>query len=190
LITSNIHTMKTLIALLFGILILPGFSSLRAQNTSVKMPVDPETKLITYKEVVTSTGTPEELYNRAIAWINKQYKNPADVTKVRDFASGVIEILHRIDLEKTEKGSKVHGGFVDYSMKLEMKDGRYRYTINNFTLKTISRQPIEQWMDKNSPSYTPIYEDYLKQVDEYTRKLIDSLKQGMQPPAAKKPDTW
>jgi hypothetical protein len=75
-------------------------------------------------------------------------------------------------------------------MKLEMKDGRYRYTINNFTLKTISRQPIEQWMDKNSASYMPIYDDYLKQVDDYTKKLIESLKQGMQPPAPKKPDTW
>ena len=182
--------MKTLAALLLGILLLPCINSVTAQNNGVKLPVDPDTKLITYKEVVTSAGTPEELYNRAIAWINKQYKNPADVTKVRDFASGVIEILHRIDLEKTEKGTKVHAGFVDYSMKLEMKDGRYRYTINNFTLKTISRQPIEQWMDKNSASYTAVYEDYLKQVDDYTKKLIESLKQGMQPPAPKKADTW
>ena len=48
------------------------------------MPVDPDTKLITYKEVVTVTGTPAELFNRAIEWINKQYKNPADATKVRE----------------------------------------------------------------------------------------------------------
>lgn len=182
--------MKMPAALLLGILLLPAFNSLRAQNTGAKMPVDPETKLITYKEVVTSTGTPAELYNRAIAWINKQYKNPADVTKVRDFASGVIEILHRIEITRKEQGAIVQAGWVDYSMKLEMKDGRYRYTINNFTLKTISRQPIEQWLDKNSATYTPLYEDYLKQVDDATRKLIDSLKQGMQPPAAKKPDTW
>ena len=33
-------------------------------------------------------------------------------------------------------------------------------------------------------SYIPAWDDYLKQVDDSTRKLIESLKLGMQPPAA------
>ena len=45
-------------------------------------------------------------------------------------------------------------------------------------------------MDKNNQGYVPAWDDYLKQVDQLTRKLIESLKQGMQPPAAKKLDTW
>ena len=36
----------------------------------------------------------------------------------------------------------------------------------------------------------PAWDDYLKQVDDLTRKLIESLKLGMQPPPVKKPDTW
>ena len=47
-------------ATLITISLLSG-SLLKAQNTSVKMPLDPDTKLITYKEVVTPTGTPAEL---------------------------------------------------------------------------------------------------------------------------------
>jgi hypothetical protein len=34
-------------------------------------------------------------------------------------------------------------------MKLELKDGRYRYSIANFTNKAVSRQPIERWMNKD-----------------------------------------
>jgi hypothetical protein len=172
-----------------SVLILGGLNA-NAQNPSVKMPVDPDTKLITYKEVVTVAGTPAELFNRAIEWINKQYKNPADATKVRDQASGIIEIVHRIEITKVEQGATLVAGRVDYSMKLEMKDGRFRYTITSFTMKDISRQPLERYMDKNDKSYIPAWDDYLKQVDDFTRNMIESLKHGMQAPAEKKPDTW
>ena len=45
---------------------------LKAQTPNATMPVDPDTKLITYKEVVNTTGKPADLYIRAIAWVNKQ----------------------------------------------------------------------------------------------------------------------
>jgi hypothetical protein len=45
-------------------------------------------------------------------------------------------------------------------------------------------------MDKNDKAYAPVWDDYLKQVDDFTRKLIESLKKGMQAPAVVKPDTW
>jgi len=179
----------TLLSIIATMLIFVGLNA-EAQTPTVKMPIDPETKLITYKEVVTVPGTPAELYNRAIEWINKQYKNPADATKVRDQASGIIEIVHRIELKKTEQGAELVAGRVDYSMKLELKDGRFRYTITNFNMKDISRQPFERYLNKQDKAYIPAWDDYLKQVDDFTRNLIESLKQGMQAPAEKKPDTW
>ncbi len=165
-------------------------SVIKAQTPTAKMPVDTDTKLITYKEVVTTTGTPADLFIRAIAWVNKQYKNAADATKVRDPETGLIEIIHRFEITKVDKGTTLLAGVVDYSLKLELKDGRYRYTISSFNLKSVSRQPIEQWLDKNSQTYTPAWDDYLKQLDDQTRKLIEGLKLAMQPPAVKKPDTW
>jgi len=179
----------TVLTIIAATLMLAGLN-VRAQETTFKMPVDPETKLITYKEVVTVPGTPAELFNRAIEWINEQYKNPVDATKVRDQASGVIEIIHRIEITRIENSSTLLAGRVDYSMKLEMKDGRFRYTITNFNMKDMSRQPLERLMDKNDQSYVPAWDDYLKQVDDYSRKMIESLKLGMQAAAAKKPDTW
>jgi len=182
--------MKTsLINTLIFALVLSGFS-LKAQNVASPFPVDPDTKLITYKEVVQEPGNTGELFNRAIEWLNTQYKNPADATKVRNPATGLIEIIHRIEITREEKGMTRPAGVVDYSMKLEMKEGRYRYTITNFNYKNVSRKPIEFWMDKKDPAYNPEYENYLKQVNDFTLKLIDSLKKGMLPPAPKKTDEW
>jgi hypothetical protein len=96
------------------ILMLSGLS-LKAQEVSPVIPVDQDTKLITYKEVVTVTGNPGELFNRAIGWINKQYKNPADATKVRNPATDLIEIVHRIELMKDDNGVTRPAGIVDYS---------------------------------------------------------------------------
>ena len=177
------------LSIVVSALMLAGLN-VRAQETAPKLPVDPESKLITYKEVVTVAGTPAELFNRAIEWINKQYKNPVDATKVRDQASGVIEIVHRMEITKTEQGTTLNAAVVDYSMKLEMKEGRFRYTITNFNFKDKSRMPLEHFMNKNDAAYAPAWDGYLKQVDDFTRKLIESLKQGMQAPAVKKPDTW
>jgi len=157
---------------------------------AVLLPVDAESKLISYKEVVTVAGTPTELFNRAIEWVNKQYKNPADATKVRNPATGIIDIIHRIELVRDDKGISRPAGIVDYSLKIELKEGRYRYTITNFNLKDVSRQPIERWMDKNDKSYVPEWEGYLTQVNDFTLKLIESLKAGMQPPVVKKVDQW
>jgi hypothetical protein len=71
-----------------------------------------------------------------------------------------------------------------------MKEGRYRYTITNFNYKDVSRQPIEIWLNKKDKAYIPAWDNYLKQVDVVIRKLIESLKEGMQPPAVVKPDEW
>lgn len=161
-----------------------------AQTTASPIPMDPDSKLITYKEVVQVEGTRSELFNRAIEWVNKQYKNPTAATTVRDPQTGLIDILHRIELTFDEKGVTRLAGIVEYSIKLELKEGRYRYTITNFTFKQVSRTPVEKWLDKSDKAYNPEWDNYLLQINQFTLKLIDSLKQGMLPLAPKKVDEW
>jgi hypothetical protein len=178
-----------LINIVFAAILLSGLNS-TAQENAANLPVDPDSKLITYKEVVNVAGTQAELFNRAIEWVNKQYKNPADATKVRNPATGLIEIIHRIELTADDKGTSRAAGIVDYSMKIELKEGRYRYIITNFNYKDISRQPIERWMNTADKAYLPAWSNNLKQVDEAANKLIQSLKLTMLPPAPKKVDSW
>jgi hypothetical protein len=168
---------------------LPG--ALSAQNAGTSLPVNPETKRITYQEVVKVEGLQNELFTRAIDWINVFYKNPADATKVRNLQSGIIEISHNFDLHRIdEQGNKIAAGIVIYALRLELKDGRYRYTLTDMSLKQSSRFPVERWLDKTDKAYNPNYEAFLSQLDTQVKALTGSLKQAMLPGIPQKKDVW
>ncbi|HLO90330.1 MAG: DUF4468 domain-containing protein [Chloroflexota bacterium] len=153
-------------------------------------PIDPETGLITYQEVVQQNGTQDELYIKGIDWLNTHYKNPADVCKVRNRESGVIELLHRIEVFNTADGSKVLAGMVNYDLKIEFKPGRYRYTLTDLTFKQASRFPVERWLNKADPLYSPVWDSYMQQVDAKAKEIINSLKENMQPEVVKPEEKW
>jgi len=163
------------------------------QNTEViDMPRNPETGMITYQEVVQEEGIKDTLFNRGSAWLHKFFSNPWEVTKVRDQASGVIRGQHQFRLyDIDESGIKIDAGMILYNFKLEFKDNRYRYTLDNFVLKAASRYPVEKWLDKVSPEYTAKNEGYLRQIDSYVRnEFVKSLKDGMKPGVKLKKDEW
>lgn len=156
------------------------------------VPIDSATKKITYSEVVKMTGSKDSLYDRAIAWTNKFYPNAQDVTKVRDKPSGKIQCKHRFKIYNTDKkdGSKIETGIlVQYTMNLEFKENKFRYTITDFNLKGSAYYPLEKWVNKQDPIYNANADNYLTQVDVYIKDMIKNLKKAMVPPI-KKVDTW
>lgn len=64
-----------------------------AQNVEQKsrIPVDESTGLITYQDVVQTTGNKLELFNRAVGWVNLYYVKPTEATKVRSPESGIFK---------------------------------------------------------------------------------------------------
>ena len=165
------------------------FSQNAEQNSGI--PVDEITGLITYKDVVQTTGEKSELFVRAIGWVNSFYVNPADATKVRNPESGIIDILHRFRLTyQDDAGVQRDAGMVSYTLLLELRDGRYRYTLTNFTLRQASRFPVERWLDKTDRAYNPSWDDYLNQVDAFAKSLINSLKTTMEPEEVIKEEEW
>ncbi len=79
------------------------------------LPIDEETQLITYREVVEEEGNKETFFISAVSWINGYYKKPMDVTKTRQANSGLIEGLHRFKIKNTnEDGSKTDAGTIQY----------------------------------------------------------------------------
>lgn len=158
---------------------------------SNNLPIDEETGKITYKEVVQEEGNKKEFFNRAISWINEFYNNPVDVTKTRDPESGLIKGLHRFKIKNTdENGNQSDAGIIQYTFKLELKEGRYRYTLTEFIIRQSSRIPIEKWLNKDDPQYSPVWKDHLKQVDDFATAWIKSLKTGMKPMIEKTDDDW
>jgi hypothetical protein len=174
-----------------SLLILP-FCSLVGQQVSQsgRPPVDPDTKLIKYQEVINQEGTKDVLFERGMYWMRVYYVNPNSVANVMDKANGKIEGIGRLRVYYFDKDSnRMDGGIVTYGLKLEFKDNKLRYTVNDFNLKTTSRYPIERWMNTRDPDYSPRCDGYLYQVDTVMQRLVRTLKEEMKPKQQKK-DDW
>jgi len=175
--TMKIYLNRIVILFTLGIIIN---NQLNAQDSTNPVPINSETNKITYQEVVKAKGTADDLYIRGIAWINSFYPNPTGVTNVRNREDAVVEGVARFKINYTDEEERERdAGLISYTIKLEFKEGRYRYTFTDFNYKQTSRFPVERWLDKNAPAYNPQWDEYIRQVDEYTKSLIADLKNGM-----------
>ncbi len=155
------------------------------------VPVDEESGKVIYQEVVQQQGTKKGSYYKCIEWFNSYYPNAIDVTKKRDASNGVIEGRAKIRMYKKNKtDTNMPKGVVYYSIRIDLKDGRYRYTLSDFNFKSASKYPIENWLDKERLDYSKENEDYLKQIDKKMKELIESLKKGMAKTNETKTDDW
>jgi hypothetical protein len=169
-----------------------------AQAENANIPVDKDTKLITYTEVVPVNNVPKDsLYNRASGWFQTYFKNPGEVIKQQNPEEGTITGVHRFKLSKEvestkkEKGTvKNDAGFVSYTVSIMCKDNKFKYELTKINWKQQSYFPIEKWMDRSSKSFTPDYDNFLAQTDEYMKKLAKDIKEGMTQEAKKKKADW
>jgi len=152
-------------------------------NSLPDMPIDEHTQLVTYKEVVQQKGSQDELYERALKWVNKRYSNPVAVIQKKDAVEGVIICVSNISIKTLSGDGKTFtgAGMVSYTLTIETKEERYRYIITDLYKKESSRFPIEKWFDTTKPEWSSVRYDHLHQIDEAVKKLIDNLKEGMQP---------
>ena len=78
-----------------------------AQKTEIPeapyLPIDERTNLVTYQDVVKQEGTPQVLYDRAMAWAKKYYKNTAEVIKSADPEKGVINMRSSVRIFYKDK---------------------------------------------------------------------------------------
>ncbi len=147
------------------------------------LPIDERTNLVTYQDVVKQEGTPQVLYDRAMAWVKKQYKNTAEVIKKADAEKSTIEMRSSVRIfSKQKDGTMLPKNVVYYNFKLECRDNRYRYTITNFNEKATAAAPIENWFKTDSPYWSPSQYEWLQQIDDQIKTLINSLEEGMLPP--------
>ena len=184
--------MKTLfLSFLVAICFLPAGILFSQETTEVpSLPVDPDSKLIMYREVVQEQGDPSYLYNKAMEWFNYYYINPTSIFNIQDKVNGKIEGTGRMGIFfRDDKGIQHNAGVIVYTIRLEFKENRYRYTVTDFNLKGASRFPIERWMNKEDPAYNPQWNNYLYQVDTTMQRLTSTLVEKMKPVEEKK-DEW
>ena len=188
--------MKKIIAQLLAVLLFPAavlFAQEKQQFNTDNIPVDKISKLITYTDVVSvKSVSTKVLYKRAWDWFNTYYKNPTDVIRESDSTKGTIvgKARFKIFNAPDKKGLRTDAGLIMYTIKVSIREGRYKYEITELNQKNISYTPLEPWLDTTSRSYTTAYVGYLEQIDTQLRETIDSLKKAMSTTPPVKKDDW
>lgn len=160
---------------------------------SQTLPIDPESKQALISEVVEAPGsTKAELFDRALAWINKFYPNPTGVVQSKDMETG--EIVGKAQFKitgKDKKGVETFDGIVAYTITLSFKDGKFKYEISRIHWKQASYYDVSKWMDTKDQYYKPeLYPGYIEQTNNYFDNLKTELKKAVKTAPAKKSKDW
>jgi hypothetical protein len=94
-----------------------------------------ESKPLTFYEVVAAEGaTKNQLYSAALAWFGDTFGRAKTVLDVQDKERGRLVAKPSFAYApKALVGSTRIKGTVKYAVTAEVKDGKYRYTIDGFT---------------------------------------------------------
>lgn len=179
----------TFLVLLLSVAMM-GFAQKKTTTPPPDMPIDNNTQLITYQDVVQVDASAKDLYDRALKWAKSFYHNPSEVIRNQDPTNYVLKMRSSVRIYSHQKdGTKITKNVVYYNFTLQCREGRYRYTITDFNEKATAASPIEKWMNPEDTKWDPECYVNLQEVDEQIRALIDSLIDGMLP-EVQEDDEW
>lgn len=147
-------------------------------------PIDPKSKQILFSEVVNvDNATAKELYSRAKLFVADAYKSGKSVTQLNDDEAKVILIKPAIKIRV--KDFLVNDDFyVQYQLKIECKDNKYRYSVEGHSLLTPSRNPgidiANSFVEKKPPLFSK--KSWIiaqNNAIHETRLIIQILKESM-----------
>ena len=126
------------------------------------LPIDEKTKKITFRKVINTVGTEDEVFNRIYSgFMNSYYKSPSTILQQND--GRTMKGKHQMQLNNGDP-VKSKWPWITYRFIIEVREGRVRYTLTDFMQKTQSNHPCEEWMDKEDPLYQPVWDSYLEQI--------------------------
>jgi hypothetical protein len=111
-------------------LILMQFS-ISSFSQHIVLSRNPETNIIEYTELVKvdSAITKDQLFSKAKEWIAISFKSANDVIQMDDKVNGIIIAKGNIPVNG---GLYLDNSRIDFTLKIQVKDGRYKYWFNNF----------------------------------------------------------
>lgn len=94
-------------------------------------PIDENTGKIVFSEVVQVDGkSKNDLYFSARKWFVNSFKSSQNVIQLDDKDEGLIVGKANLDVRLSSK-HRQNAGHVSFTVKIEFKDGRYRYNFTN-----------------------------------------------------------
>ncbi|MCI5058818.1 MAG: DUF4468 domain-containing protein, partial [Flavobacteriales bacterium] len=150
-----------------------------------------ESDKVYYSEVVQTSGSTADIYKRAVKWFNTYYKSPSSIikeTKENEMIRGAGRM--RLMGKATESGARAGTAMMLYDVVIYAKEGRYKYELKNFRMKGKTSTDIEKIISDTEANYDRANADYLVQVEENQRKIIQNIKKTMEPQGAVKKEAW
>lgn len=166
----------------------------QATKSTVKLPINETTKLITYEKIFEVTNlSKDSLFERGLLWAKGYYKNPYDVIREQNKEEGKIVCKGRFKISNPpdKKGFASDAGLIQYTLTLLFKDGKIKYTLSEINWKQTSYYACEKWMDTGNQYYKAEFEYYLQQLDSTSKEIVKSLeKECTNPKTVKSNDNW
>jgi len=158
--------------------------------------------MIYYTDVINvdSSLSSLDLYLNAKEWLVDAFKSGKSVTQADDKNARLIIVKSFI--------KKGHNSYVSnpkkwFTLKIEMKDGRYRYSLYDIryefdinamgqsTHKDVSfeewARPSEGMSERKRKKVYKALKDYCKELDKEFKQVVASLREGM---SKKEDDNW
>lgn len=159
---------------------------------SQDLPIDPETKKISYSEVIEIEGVAkEELYKRAKAWFVTGTGASKLALELEDLETGKLAgKVNSAVSSKNPPAGMFEVGVITNTITILIKDGRYKYVFTDFIHesggvdKVISSGPLEQKktpakaITGNMPTQYQ-WNQIKKETDKRILSQVESLKKAL-----------
>jgi len=141
-----------------------------------------------YEEVVIvdSTVKAADLHSLAKLFIATNFKSSKDVIQLDDATNQILLVKGNVTAKILVMGMIKEHGWVNFTFKIQSKDGKYKYTISDFYHDIVSSQQIAIGsLDKEKPGGGMAtigkknFEELKKSVHLDISNLISNLKVGM-----------
>ncbi len=160
---------------------------------------------LSYSEVVKTDSIPQsELYNRAKIWFSTTYVDSKSVIQLDDKDNGqIVAKAKMVYNPKVFTGSSQTEGYINYTIKVFVKEGRYKYEISDFfhdpkgcefgkycvgKITTDKDCPNPKTLAKGWSN--KVWNDIKNQIDVNINSLLIGLKINMAKQTESKKEDW
>jgi hypothetical protein len=144
------------------------------------LPTDTETKKVSFQETVPiDSVTKNDLYERAVEWMTAYYKtNKFDVNdkvNLKLANEGNFSVIYTYDFKYKSENT------ITYNITINLKDGKYRYTITDFKIYDVKLGPkTAQTMEVYYPKMkTGSKGEFTTKFNKEVNNVIEDLKKYM-----------
>lgn len=118
------------------LLVIPNFANAQTDKEIPVLPVDTTTLKVIYSEVIkVDSATTDALYSRAKIAVNTIFKSGKDATQIQDEQAKQIIVKGNIEPVINDGLMLRSFGHIWFSLTIQCKDGRYKYSITDFDHK-------------------------------------------------------